>query len=226
MPHQFKGIFFDVDGVLLDSLPDHLAICRAKAAKFGLKIDIPSVQQFQKMIHDGVKVSPMFYFFLAVGFPETEAELATHDYEAEFSTHYHPKPFPDVLVTLRALKTAGLELGLITSNTRVNVESALTDCLLYFNQNCLFYFDSYAEPKTKSWCLRQGASALGLNTEDCVYIGDQPNDAKEAQQANTSFIGVTYGWGIPKSDTRYSVVHSLAELRDKLIQQNKYKHAI
>ena len=65
-----KGVFFDVDGVLVDSLPQHLQICRDKAAEFGLNLRIPSIDEFRQLVSRGTKVSPMRCFFLAVGFPE------------------------------------------------------------------------------------------------------------------------------------------------------------
>jgi beta-phosphoglucomutase-like phosphatase (HAD superfamily) len=43
-----QAVFFDVDGVLLDSLPQHLAFCRAKAEKYGLHLRIPTVEEFKR----------------------------------------------------------------------------------------------------------------------------------------------------------------------------------
>jgi beta-phosphoglucomutase-like phosphatase (HAD superfamily) len=56
---SLKTIFFDVDGVLLDSLPQHLPICRDKAAEFGLDLKIPTVETFRRLVHRGTEVSPM-----------------------------------------------------------------------------------------------------------------------------------------------------------------------
>jgi beta-phosphoglucomutase-like phosphatase (HAD superfamily) len=58
MPTSPRAVFFDVDGVLLDSLPQHLQICHDKAIEFGLKLKIPTVDQFRQLIRRGVKVSP------------------------------------------------------------------------------------------------------------------------------------------------------------------------
>src|SRR5256885_16808128 len=56
---KYRAVFFDVDGVLLDSLPQHLAICRDKASEYGLPIEIPDVPAFRRMVAAGIKVSPM-----------------------------------------------------------------------------------------------------------------------------------------------------------------------
>ena len=112
-----RAVFFDVDGVLVDSLPQHLQICRDKAVEFGLKLKIPTVDEFRQLVRRGTKVSPMRYFFLAVGFPEDYAARAVADYQREFIQRYRPKAFPGVSEMLKTLQAAELKLGLVTSNT-------------------------------------------------------------------------------------------------------------
>jgi N-acetyl-D-muramate 6-phosphate phosphatase len=160
MPTCPRAVFFDVDGVLVDSLPQHLQICHDKAIEFGLKLKIPTVDEFRQLIRRGTKVSPMRYFFLAVGFPEDFAARAVADYEREFIQRYRPKVFAGVSKMLKTLQTTGLKLGLVTSNTRANVVPALGNAVQYFEENCLFFFDRYPQPKTKSWCLAEGARLL------------------------------------------------------------------
>jgi phosphoglycolate phosphatase len=219
MQASIKAVFFDIDGVLLDSLPQHLRICRDEAAKFGLNLTIPSVEEFRHIVSTGTKVSPMLYFFLAVGFPEDIAKLAVEDYDRDFADHYRPNMFPSVDDVLSQLHHSGLKIGLITSNIRANVEPVLGDLMRYFENSCLFYFDRYPEPESKSWCLREGARLLNIDTRHCIYVGDQPGDALAAQEADAQFLGVTYGWGITKRDTRYRKVDSVAEIAIELTGQ-------
>ena len=77
IPAKVKAAFFDVDGVLLDSLPEHLQMCRDKAAEFGLNLKMPSIDEFRNAVSRGLKVSPMQDFFVAVGFPEPFAIRGT-----------------------------------------------------------------------------------------------------------------------------------------------------
>jgi phosphoglycolate phosphatase-like HAD superfamily hydrolase len=217
MQFPLEAVFFDIDGVLLDSLPQHLQICRDKAAEYGLKLQIPSVQQFREMIRRGTRVSPMRYFFLAVGFPPALADRAVADYDKEFMRHYKPKPFVGTETLLSKLRNAGLRLGLVTSNIRANVEPALGAAMQYFDPRCLFYFDLYPEKKSKHWYLKEGARILRLPLHECVYVGDQPADAAAAEEAGTQFLGVTYGWGITEADARYEKADNLLEISEKLI---------
>jgi phosphoglycolate phosphatase-like HAD superfamily hydrolase len=217
MPDFLKAVFFDVDGVLIDSLPQHLQICRDKAIEFGLNLRIPTVEQFRELVRRGTKVSPMRYFFLAVGFPEVLVERAVADYESEFMQRYRPAPFANVEKLLTILQKAGLKLGLVTSNTGHNVVPALGHSMKHFEERCLFFFDRYPVPKMKPWCLTEGARLLNARLQECVYIGDQPGDAIAAADAGTRFLGVTYGWGISERDKQYTTAKSVLEIADKLI---------
>jgi N-acetyl-D-muramate 6-phosphate phosphatase len=217
MPICPRAVFFDVDGVLVDSLPQHLQMCHDKAVEFGLKLKIPSVDEFRQLVRRGTKVSPMRYFFLAVGFPEDLAARAVADYEREFIQRYRPKLFPRVDKMLNTLVTAAPKLGLVTSNTRANVVPLLGNAMRYFDERCLFFFDQYSGPKKKSWCLAEGARLLGLEPKACVYVGDQPADAIAAHEAGVRFLGVTYGWGISQDDKQYETAESILEIPNKLI---------
>jgi HAD superfamily hydrolase (TIGR01509 family) len=217
MQSFLRAVFFDVDGVLIDSLPQHLQICRDKAMEFGLRLKIPTVDEFRELVRRGVKVSPMRYFFLAVGFPEDVVKRAVADYEKEFMQRYRPRAFAGVDKMLATLRKTGLGLGLVTSNTRANVVPALGNAMRYFDERCLFFFDRYPEPKTKPWCLAEGARLLGVEPPECVYVGDQPADVTAATEAHTRFLGVTYGWGISLSDKQYETAKSIWEISDRLI---------
>jgi len=219
MQFPVHAVFFDVDGVLIDSLPQHLQICRDKAIEFGLQIEIPSHDAMRLLISRGTKVSPMRNFFLAVGFPETHLDKAVADYEREFMHRYRPQIFECVEQMLAKLRIAGLKLGLVTSNTRANVAPALGPAMKQFHDNCLFFFDRYSAPRPKAWCLAEGARVLNSVPDTCVYVGDQPNDATAAKEAGFQFLGVSYGWGIAKSDPRFETVDSVAEIPNKLVDQ-------
>src|SRR5216684_8368777 len=115
---KLSAVIFDVDGVLLDSLGPHLQICADKNVEYGLGLSIPTPLAFKKMVRAGVKISPMKFFFQAVGFPSHYADLATAQYNDTFMRDYAPKPFPHVGDMLSKLTTSGLRLGIVTSNVR------------------------------------------------------------------------------------------------------------
>jgi phosphoglycolate phosphatase len=217
MKNAIHVVMFDVDGVLIDSLPQHLQICRDKAAEYRLKIDVPTVDEFRRMVSLGKKVSPMRDFFFAVGFPEENLDRAELDYKAEFMKRYSPPVFNGAHEMLHRLHELGLRLGLVTANIKDNVAPALGKSMKLFDERCLFFQDRYVVPPSKSWCLNEGARLLDANALNCVYVGDQPADARAAFDAGWQFLGVTYGWGIVSGETKFETASSIDEIPDKIL---------
>lgn len=224
MPRPIRAVFFDVDGVLINSLPQHLMICHDKASEFGLKLGIPTVNEFRHLVNRGATVSPMRQFFLSVGFPEAYVDQAVADYNREFSQRYRPPAFDGVDSMLQALRRNGLRLGLVTSNTRSNVVPALERSIDMFEESCLFFYDTHEAPRSKPSCLAEGARLLDVDPPDCVYIGDQPADAQAAATAGFRFLGVTYGWGIIGRSARFETADSVTEIPDKIAQMSSLAH--
>ncbi len=207
-----KAIIFDVDGVLLDSLPAHLAICRDLARKYELDLDIPDKDVFVKdIVSKGVKISPMEDFFKAVGFPDKQAQQANEYYSQHFSTEYEVFPFVFVPEAIKKLRQEGYVLGIVTSNVLKNIKVPLEGIFDFFDENLVFAKDSFSN-YTKDKALRMAAVRLGCAPKDLLYIGDQLADYKAAHQIGTLFVGTTYGWGITKDDRKFKIIDSLDEL--------------
>ena len=220
MSGSVKVAIFDVDGVLIDSLPQHLQICRDKAVEFGLNLKVPSVDEFRQMVSQGQRISPMREFFLRVHFPEKFVDRAVADYERDFMIRYNPPVFHGADSMLRSLHRTGIRLALVTSNTRDNVVPALSSSMECFETSCLFFYDRHSAPRPKSWCLSQTGRILGVDLPECVYIGDQPADAVAAKDAGLRFLGVTYGWGILPGDERFETVDTIDAISNKLAEMS------
>lgn len=217
------AVFFDVDGVLLDSLPQHLAYCTQKAQEYGLfRVRIPSVSDFKRLVARGTPVSPMINFFLAVGFPPELAERADNDYRREFSEEFPSKPFAGIGEMLEKLNTAGFSLGLVTANVRENVEPPLREYMNYFDARCLFFFKRSAPHNDKQTHLREGARILDLPPRRCIFVGDQPADAAAAQSAHFKFIGVTYGWGFIRGKDIETMVDAVSDIAPRVFAESRY----
>jgi phosphoglycolate phosphatase len=201
-------VIFDADGVLIDSLAAHLQMCQNKNVEFGLGLAIPSATRFREMVRQGVKISPMNYFFRAVGFPRKYADLAFEQYKATFMRDYAPKPFPQVGEMLSKLTMAGLRLGIVTSNVRSNVDSALGANMKFFHPRSVITKDD-AVSDSKSDALLAVARSLRINVIEAMYVGDQPADWMAAKEAGVNFLGVAYGWGISEEDKQFPVVSSV-----------------
>jgi len=212
-----RAIFFDVDGVLLDSLSLHLKICEDLSRQYGLGLSIPTPAQFKELARTGIRVSPMKDFFMAVGFGESDAERADAYYREHFMEEYAPSPFSHVAEVLSTLHKAGFVLGIVTANVRANVEKALGKSWELFDPRLCYTYD-HVPSLTKPEALEAGAEQLGVAPEDVIFVGDQVTDRDAAQAAGVRFLGVTYGWGISLEDTGFETVQDRWELGVRLLQ--------
>jgi N-acetyl-D-muramate 6-phosphate phosphatase len=202
------SVMFDVDGVLLDSLTPHLQICEDKNREYQLGLAIPRPEEFRQMVRRGVKISPMKFFFQAVGFPSKYADRAFEQYQGTFMRDYRPEPFPQIDEMLFKLASAGLKLGIVTSNVRSNVDAALGPNMRFFEPKCIITKDDYASDSKKD-ALLSAAKRLNVDIISTIYVGDQPADWVAAKETGAGFLGVTYGWGISENDTDFPVVNDV-----------------
>jgi phosphoglycolate phosphatase-like HAD superfamily hydrolase len=201
---------FDADGVLLDSLTPHLQICEAKNREYDLGLTIPTADEMKEMIRRKVRISPMKYFFTAVGFPDDLAERADRDYQATFARDYASPVYPGVPEALAALRDAGFTLGIVTANTHANVVAALGPTAALFGADLILAKDNHPGPKSDA--IRTAMSLHGATPARTVYIGDQPADWEAARTAGVPFVGAAYGWGFAADGNPFPVVTEPREL--------------
>ena len=192
------GVVFDVDGVLLDSLPQHLRFCEDMAQELGLDLRVPDVRGFRELARTGKQMAPMEDLLRSVGFPKLAAARAVEVYERTFADEYAVCSFPGTRLATGLLRENGYKLGIVTSNTWGNVSAALGEILSHFQKNCILTRD---DRLSKEQGLAVCAEELRCGGQGpMLYVGDQNKDRLAAELAGIPFLGVTYGWEISSAD--------------------------
>lgn len=189
-------IAFDLDGTLIDSVPDLTVAVAHALADQGLAM--PSPDNVRDWVGNGAAVLVERALTWALGAPP-DTLLLDRAY-AGFLHHYAAAPnqltalYPGVKQALTTLHEAGYMLVLITNKP----ERFIVPILEHFELNACFALclggDSLAEKKPSPLPLLYAAKACGVTPGDCMMVGDSRHDIEAGKAAGFTTLALPYGY--------------------------------
>ena len=199
-PIAVRSVTFDLDGTLLDTVPDlHAAAC-ATLAELGL----PECSEgdIRRWVGRGI-------LHLVGCFVNSKGDAALHDRAMQiFRRHYanfngrEARPYPGVVEGLEKFRAMGLPAGLNTGLRMAvitNKSAAFTGPLLAASGLAQYFEfalsgDSLAEKKPHPLPLLHACERLGTTPAFNLHIGDSRHDAGCARAAGCPVFLVPYGY--------------------------------
>ncbi len=181
-----KGVIFDMDGVLVDSGPAHVASWRVLAGKHGVEM---SDQQFAACF--GQTSRDIIRQLWGQHVSNDDVRRFDDEKEAAYREIITGKvPLsPGTREMLTALQQDGCVLAVATSGPRENVELVLREAKLGpFFAAVVTGFD-VNKGKPAPDCFLLAAERMGLPPENCVVVEDAPVGIQAALAANMKPIG-------------------------------------
>ena len=231
MHRMLEGIAlvaFDLDGTLIDSVPD-LAIA-VDAALGELGLPAASEARVRDWVGNGSRVlmerALRFAVDLGAGAasPATGGEVDKALLErahAAFLAHYgrdpgaHTRLYPGARECLDALRERGLPLALVTNKPHAFIAPLLEGLGLAGHFALCLGGDSLPEKKPHPAPLLHVAAHFGVAPQACLMVGDSRHDIAAGRAAGFRTLAVPYGYnhGEPVRESGPDgVVESLAEL--------------
>ncbi len=221
MSNNIKLIAFDLDGTLLDSVPD-LAVAADQAVQ-ALGFPAVSEEQVRDYVGNGadVLVGRALSQSMTIDPALDEALLVKarelFDDFYDKSGHKLSHLYPAVTETLAELKQAGFTLALVTNKPSKFVPEILAKHGIdkYFVD--VLGGDAFPEKKPNPVALNWLMEKHNCQPEEMLMVGDSKNDILAAKNAGCTAFGLTYGYNhgepIAASNPEF-VADTIADLLD------------
>lgn len=186
-----RALLFDLDGTLVDSLPDLTEALNRTLAGAGLA---PlSVAEASGLVGDGAAA------MLARGFALRDRAADAQRLE-QFLAHYalcltdKTRPFAQVPETLKQLRNEGWRLAVATNKPESLAKRLLQNLGLDRHFDHVAGGDSYPRRKPDPLPLLESLKILGCDQGRSVMVGDSRNDLLAARAAGLPVILVSFGY--------------------------------
>lgn len=186
------AILFDLDGTLINSLPDICGALNQVRAGYGLRAR--EGEEIRVWIGKGAG------HLIEGGIPEIPAEV-----RPEAVKHYKDalleRPsfggslYPGVRSVLELFQAAGVRLAVATNKSSKAAEASLAYYLPGFSFDSISGPERVSRQKPSPEHLLEPLKKLGIKPSAAWFVGDDPVDKACAEAAGVRFLAAGYGFG-------------------------------
>lgn len=209
-----KLFLFDFDGTICDSFGPFIDILNEISFLEGYKQINPEAKDFYRsqstrktLIDIGV---PMVRFPFLVQQVRREVEERIHGFH----------PISGAIEAIKDLKSQGIEMGIVTSNSVENVAQLLEK---WGVRDHFKFIYSEVSLFGKGQIIKKACEQAGISNrnQSVYYIGDEIRDIEAAKDANVQSIAVSWGFNsqelLAKGRPNH-LIHRVEELSDLIIE--------
>ncbi len=188
----YKGAIFDLDGTLLDTLDDLWDAVNVTMTKFGY----PERTREEVRAFVGNGVNRLIELSVPGGGEDPHLEDAITEYRAHYDAHSEnkTKPYEGIAELLGKLREAGIACAVVSNKMH---SATVTLCAKYFPEIPVVIGEQEAagiRRKPHPDTVFKALAEMGMQKEDCVYIGDSEVDVATAKNAGMDCISVLWGF--------------------------------
>ena len=187
MKDGIKGVIFDLDGTLIDSMWIWSKVDDELLLKYGCDIDTDYKNSIMSMtFHQGLE-----YIIKRYGLSKTVQEMADELIEMAYSEYaYNTRLKEGVREFLSELKLRGVKLAMATSSARRMCEAVLKNNAIHGFFEAVVYSDEVGKNKTNPDIYLKAAEAIGVEPSLCAVFEDVPFAISGIKAAGMKPIGV------------------------------------
>jgi len=214
-----RAVLIDLDGTLLDTVPDLADAANAMLAELG-RLTLP-----QDTIRDFVGKGIPNLVGRCLGYPGESETAEAREALAVFKRHYasvngrKTRIYPGVLPGLQAMRAAGLKTACVTNKAGAFTDQLLAATGLAALLDLTVSGDTLPEKKPHPLPFLHLCERFGIVPAEALVVGDSRNDIAGARAAGCPVFCVPYGYS-EGEDVRDlgadAIVATLAEAANRL----------
>jgi len=195
---RYRGVVFDLDGTLLDSMGFVVAgltmavepyRARPTRAEVMSKLGGPSEVCIQRLLGDGIPIEPALTAYLGY-LDSRENEMI---------------PFRGARSLLHALRKAGIPTGIWTGRERESTAARLKELKFDRMFDSIVCGDDLASHKPDPEGLRRIFGSWGLRSSEVLFVGDSDQDLEGGRAARVGVVSILHGRPIAPALLRHAV---------------------
>lgn len=184
---MLKAIIFDMDGVIIDSEPQHGRAALAVFERYGIHVDLSYHEQFIGSSTTNMAKQVIHEFHLSVSVEDFVNELVQE--KKVFLEKEGYISFEGLSELLPKLKKEGYKLAIASSSTQAEIQNTVKALQIrkYFDH--LISSSQVANPKPAPDTFQLALKELGVNAGEALVIEDSENGVNAAVAAGIPCIG-------------------------------------
>lgn len=185
---KFKAVLFDMDGILVDSMPYHFISWFETMRKYNIR-----VTPFEIYGKEGEKSELCVeYFFKKAKRKITKEKIKkiTRERAEKFNEYFKPYIFAGVEEIIRGLKKQGYKTAVVTGSAKADAVKILP-AKIYNLFDVIVSSDIVKIGKPHPEPYLKAAELLNLQPAQCMVIENAPHGIKAAKAAEMYCVAVT-----------------------------------
>jgi phosphoglycolate phosphatase len=215
---KLSAILFDMDGTLVDTLPDIAAAMNAALAE--LQLQPLAAERIGVFVGKGPRSLALRVLDEQPTLDDAERHALIDTLLAAYVKHYEPSigtgasVYPGVIEAVESLGRQGLKLAVVTNALQHLAERVLTRFDLLRHFALVLGGDRVARGKPDAEPLLEACRILDVTPAAALMVGDSENDVLAARAAGCPVVVVPYGYnaGQPASSLGCDIVENFTML--------------
>jgi HAD superfamily hydrolase (TIGR01509 family) len=186
----YPALVFDMDGVVLDSMPTHLVTWQRTLAPLGIEPTAADLYPLEGMPTEQT-AQRLTERLAGQACSETQAQQLAATKRRLFRELFNPTFVPGIVPLLYDLHGRGYRLGLVTGSARSVVDETLAPAGMLELFDTIVSGDEVSHGKPDPEPYRRAADALGLRPPECLAVENAPLGIQSATAAGMRCVALT-----------------------------------